>query len=155
MVAELHQTLRENSCCPKAWSNSSSAVAFMLARLGKRIISLWLGQGLLKHPENSRPISLHSPHGEALARGQAGALLAGALCTGTQLSPLPEVLHTWVAAAAAGPGQRALSELSTVHAVCGVTLLGAPSADPRGSFGGCKSSLSWTLLPWHCPAAVA
>lgn len=68
---------------------------------------------------------------------------------------LPEVLHTRVAAAAAGPGQRALSELSTVHAVHGVTLLGAPSADPRGSFGGRKSSLSWTLLPWHCFAAVA
>lgn len=70
------------------------------------------------------------------------------------ISHLPKVLHMWVAAAAAGQGQRALSEFSTVHPVCGITLLGAPSADPSAeSFESCESFLSWVVGP--CSHGIA
>ena len=69
------------------------------------------------------------------------------------ISHLPKVLHMWVAAAAAGRGQRALSEFSTMHPVYGITLLRAPSADRFESFESCKPSLSWVVGP--CSHGIA
>lgn len=59
------------------------------------------------------------------------------------ISHLPKVLHTWVAAAAAGQGQRALPEFSTVHPAHGITPLGAPPADHLQSFE--NPPLSWAV----------